>query len=59
MTENQIAKVKWNEIEGRYELRILNQLKAYSSGEDRAKHEEGKKELCSMAKTKGYTVIEG
>lgn len=58
MMENNIAKVKWNEQEGRHELRILNILKAYTTGADRAEHDAAKPELCKLASDKGYTVIE-
>jgi hypothetical protein len=54
---NNIAKVSWNEAEARFELRILNQLKAFTNGADRAEHEAAKPELITMAKEKGYTVI--
>jgi hypothetical protein len=57
--ENNVAKVSWNETEGRYELKVLNKLKAYSNGDTQAEHDEAKKELCQLAADKGYTVIEG
>lgn len=53
-----VAKVSWNELEGRYELHILNILKAYTNGADRAAHDAAKPELCQLASDKGYTVIE-
>lgn len=56
--ENNVAKVSWNETEGRFELHILNILKAYSNGSTPEEHEEGKKELVTIAKEKGYTVVE-
>lgn len=62
---NNIAKLDWNEQEGRYELRLLNKLKAYShkdaidQDDTKETHATGKKDLIKLAKEKGYVVIEG
>ncbi len=56
---NNVAKINWNDAEGRYELRILNILKAYTNGTTPDEHAAAKGELVIMAKEKGYTVIEG
>lgn len=61
---NNIARVIWDERELRYELYILNKLKAYSTVEEEGQeetkenHEQGRKDLIKMAKDKGYTVID-
>lgn len=54
---NQVAKVSWNEEFMRFELHILNKLKAYTQGTDANEHMAGKRELSLIAVEKGYTVI--
>lgn len=65
MTEyaNNVAKISWNDAENRYEIHILNKLKAFSTTEkpgqenNKETHEQGRKELVELVKEKGYTVI--
>lgn len=54
---NNVAKISWQAQDERYELRILNKLKAYTEGTTRAEHDAAKKELASLAHERGYTVI--
>lgn len=56
--QDNVAKVSWSDAEGRFELRILNNLKAYTDGETAEDQAEGKGELIRLAKDKGYIVIE-
>jgi hypothetical protein len=57
MDQPTLAKIYWNPQTIRYELRILNVLKAYSTGKTQEIHEEGKALLCKLANENGYTVI--
>lgn len=54
-----LAFIYWNEVEDRYELKIENKLKAYSSGKDAEEHKIGKQKLRLMAIEKGYRVADG
>lgn len=54
-----LAFIYHNEIEKRYELKIDNKLKAYSSGKDEEEHKIGKQRLRLMAIEKGYRVVDG
>lgn len=53
-----MAFIYWSEQESRFELKIDNILKGYTSGEEDPEHVEGKAILSKMAEDKGYTVIE-
>lgn len=55
---NDVAKVSWNDGEGRWELHIDNVLKAHTVGDDKAEHDANKIELKKLATTKGYEVVE-
>lgn len=50
------TKVSWNKEEGRYELKIGGVLKAYENGTTDVEHEEGARQLSTVAKVKGYDV---
>lgn len=56
--QNNVAKVSWNDPEGRFEMHILNKLKAHTVGETPEEHEQAKPDLIKLAKDKGYAVIE-
>lgn len=55
---NNVAKVSWSDENTRFELKILNILKAHTEGETLEDHQAAKPELILIAKDKGYTVIE-
>lgn len=61
---NNVAKISWCDGHKRYELHILNKLKAYSTADEpdqennQETHAQGKKDLIKLAQDKGYTVIE-
>ena len=48
----------WSESDKRYELKIDNKLKAYTSGDNQEEHDKGKETLRNMVKEKGYTVLD-
>ncbi|MEK4132009.1 hypothetical protein NYE67_20555 [Solibacillus sp. FSL W8-0474] len=56
--QNNVAKVRWNIELGRWELRILNILKAHTDGETKEEHDANKGALVGLATVKGYTVID-
>lgn len=53
-----MAFLYWSEKDKRYELKIDNTLKAYTSGAEDKDHKEGKEQLRKMAEDNGYTVLE-
>lgn len=54
---SKIAYITSNLIKQRYELWIMGQLKAYTTGDLLDEHEQGKKDLCKAAAIEGYTVL--
>lgn len=55
--QKNVAKVMWNPLTYCYELRVLNILKAVTTGIDRAAHDAARPQIIALAKDKGYTVI--
>lgn len=52
-----IAFIYWSDTDNRYELKIDNKLKGYSSGAKDPDHSTGRETLKKIAEDKGYTVL--